>query len=235
MSGLGSITGRLCGGIAVVTLAAALCGAAVPLPGIAAERASPAAAPSAAATEQELTDTKAISEESAKLRAEVEAAQREYKKWDEVLTSSAAGVQEAGRMVDELVAGLGEIARRFDPNGAYMKQLEQVEAALRELARESVTSANPADRPYAEKLEKLASQAAALQSEARDVAAQLTAQTDRMVRAKAQIKYARAVAEGQRFVETARSYLDAAKGLVSRISSIADKSEALARPTVPTQ
>src|SRR5262245_17137777 len=78
---------------------------------------SPAPGAAAAVSDQELADMKVIAEESARLKADIDATQQQYRKWEEDLASSSAGVKEAGRMVDELIAGLGQIVQRFDPDG----------------------------------------------------------------------------------------------------------------------
>jgi hypothetical protein len=130
---------------------------------------------------------------------------------------------------------LRQAAERLGPNSPYMQTLLTHEAAVRDLATEALASSNPADRPYGDKLNEQASVIGSLQTEARNLAAKLTAEVDRLERSKSQLTYASAVRSTDEFIKTARAYLDSAKGLLAGTSSLASKAEQIARPTVPTQ
>lgn len=219
----------------VSTVAAALL-TSVPLPTPSAAAPSPGtAATTPAATDQEMLDMDAIAEQAARLKAETEAALKEFETKQKALETITGNVQGAKQTVEDMLQLLRQATERLGPNSAYMQTLKAHEAAVRNLAAEASASPNPADHPYGTQLSEQASVIGSLQTEARDLAAKLTAEVDLLERSKSQIGYAYAVRKTEEFIKVARAYLDSAKGLLAGTSNLARKAEELARPTVPSQ
>jgi hypothetical protein len=130
---------------------------------------------------------------------------------------------------------LKDTAERLGPESSYMKTLQAQEELVRSLAREAWSSRNTGDHPYGEQLDKQAATIAGLRGEARDIAARLAAEIDRLDRSKSQLGFAYAVRRTDAFIKTARDYLDAARQVLQGTADLASKAERIAAPAVPSQ
>ena len=116
-----------------------------------------------------------------------------------------------------------------------MRTLREQEEIVRKFAREALSSDKPADRPFGEQLKAQAAEIGAMIEEARDLAAKLTAQVDRVQQSQSQISYAYLVKRTDEFIRNAKVYLEAARRILAGTAALADKAGQIAAPTAPTQ
>ena len=126
------------------------------------------------------------------------------------------------------------IPSRVGPDSTYMKTLQTQQDLLRQLAAEALSNRQAGSQAMGEQLNASAATIASLQAEARDVAAKLSAEIDRLEQSRPQIKYAYALKKADEFIATARTYLDTVKSVLQGTSSLATRSQNFARPPVPT-
>jgi hypothetical protein len=201
--------------------------------GGAAQTISPPANPPAA--EQELLDLKELADQGARLRADTERALKSLDEKQQALDNILKDVGSARQFVDDMLSLLKDAAARLGPDSSYMKTLQAQEELVRALGREAWSSRNTADHPYGEQLDGQAATIAAMRGEARDIAARLAAETDRLERSKSQLGFAYAVKRTDAFIKTARSYLEAAREVLQGTADLASRAERIAAPSVPTQ
>jgi hypothetical protein len=185
--------------------------------------------------EQEVNDLKELAEQGARLKTDTEQALKSLDEKQSGLESILKDVRSAREFVDDMIRLLRDTAARLGPDSPYMKTLQAQEELVRLLSREAWASQNTGDHPYGEQLDKQAGTIAALRSEARDIAARLAAEIDRLDRSKSQLGFAYAVKRTDAFIKTARGYLDAARRVLQGTADLATKAEQIAAPTVPTQ
>jgi predicted phage tail protein len=202
--------------------------------GFAQNRSSSAPSPPSAA-EQDLVDLKKLAEEGARLKRGAEDSLRALDEKQRVLDMILKDIQSARQFVDDLMKLLKDTADRLGPESSYAKTLQAQEELVRGLAGEASSSRNTADRLYGDQLDKQASVIAGLRGEARDLAAKLAAEIDRLDRSKSQLRFAFALRSTDAFIKTAREYLDAAREVVNGAADLATRAERIAAPTVPTQ
>jgi hypothetical protein len=185
--------------------------------------------------EQELLDLKELADQGTRLRADTERALKSLDEKQRALDDILKDVGSARRFVDDMLSLLKDAGARVGPDSPYMKTLQAQEELVRGLAREAWSSRNTADHPYGEQLDRQAATIGALRGEARDIAARLAAETDRLDRSKSQLGFAYAVKRTDAFIKTARDYLDAAREVLQGTADLASRAERIAAPSVPTQ
>jgi vacuolar-type H+-ATPase subunit E/Vma4 len=193
------------------------------------------APPAVTINEQNGIDMRALAEQGEKLKAETEAALKNFDEMQTILESSANDARAARQNVEDMMNLLKAAADRLGPNGAYYKTLKKQEDFVRDLATEAMTSKSSGDHVYGEQLVSQAATIGSLRNEASDLAAKLTAQIDRLGRSKSQIAYAYAVKRTDDFINTARTYLDGARKLLRGATDLATKADQIVAPTTPTQ
>ena len=178
---------------------------------------------------------KELGEQAARLKEETETALKELDAKLPILGQLLKDVHGARQFTEDTIRLLRDAAGRLAPDASYMKTLKEQEELVRELAGKALSSDNAADRPYGEQLNAQAAVIASMISEARDLAAKLTAQVDRLERSQSQIGYAYAVKRTDEFIRTAQAYLEAGRRILAGTSALASKAEKIAAPTVPSQ
>jgi ABC-type transporter Mla subunit MlaD len=187
------------------------------------------------ATDHELDAAKELAEQSARLKADTEAALDSLDAKQRQLDDIAKDAKAAQQFVEELMKLLNDTADRFAPNSPYMKTLTAHEEFVRGEANRALSSLNPSDFPYGRQLEAQAREIASMQTEGRRLAGKLAGEIDRLRKSAPQIGYARMIERTAEFIATARAYLDTARQVLQSASNLAAKAESIARPTVPTQ
>lgn len=156
-------------------------------------------------------------------------------KQEGTLADTAKSMDQAGKLTDDTLADLQKYADRLDPKAAVPKLLESREDFLRQMAKEALSSPNPADHQFGDQLSDAASHIGGLRKDFQDLRTQYLNAIDRLQRLKPQLKYAVVLHQAKVFEDMAREYFNNMKVILNQTKEVTDQAITIIGPNAATQ